>query len=109
MQLDQAVAFLHNVDDLSCQKSLAEVNSGSDPALLSRLDQGLPDIVFFSLQQKNLDLRLGAFLHAVQSGGNYLCIVDDKAVARSQIVHNILKMAVFHLSGHLVKHHQSGA
>ena len=83
MELDQAVALLHNVNDLAGQKSLAEIDSGSDLAFFSRFDQGLPDIVFFSLEQKNLDLCLSAFLHAIQSGRNYFCIVDDKAVTRS--------------------------
>ena len=82
-KLDQAVALLHNVTDLAGQKSLAEIDSGSDLAFFSRFDQGLPDIVFFSLEQKNLDLCLSAFLHAIQSGRNYFCIVDDKAVTRS--------------------------
>ena len=82
-KLDQAVALLHNVNDLAGQKSLAEIDSGSDLAFFSRFDQGLPDIVFFSLEQKNLDLCLSAFLHAIQSGRNYFCIVDDKAVTRS--------------------------
>ena len=83
MELDQAVALLHNVNDLAGQKSLAEIDSGSDLAFFSRFDQGLPDIVFFSLEQKNLDLCLSAFLHAIQSGRNYFCIVDDKVVTRS--------------------------
>ena len=83
MELDQAVALLHNVNDLAGQKSLAKIDSGSDLAFFSRFDQGLPDIVFFSLEQKNLDLCLSAFLHAIQSGRNYFCIVDDKAVTRS--------------------------
>ena len=62
MELDQAVALLHNVNDLAGQKSLTKIDSGSDLAFFSRFDQGLPDIVFLSLEQKNLDLCLSAFL-----------------------------------------------
>ena len=59
--MNQTVSFFYHIQNFCFQQSAAKFNSGSWFHLLTRLYQSFPDIIFLSLQQKDLDFTTGAF------------------------------------------------
>ena len=66
VELDQSVSFVYYINDLTLQDSVSESDLCSRTSLFTRLDQTLPDIIFPSLQEKDLNCALavkGCFLN----------------------------------------------
>ena len=105
-KLDQAVSFLHHVDDLPFQQPAAKGNPGAHSGFLSWFYQCFPDVVFPPFQEEYLDLCLGSLLDAEQPCRDHLCIIDDQAVSGIQVIDHLFKNMVLHLSRLPVQHHQ---
>ena len=108
MKLNQTVSFLDHIDNFTGKKSFAKNNLCAWFCLFPGFYQCLPDIIFFSLEQKHFNFCLRVFFYTKQSRRNYLGIVNHQAVSRMQIFQYICKMLVFHLTRLTVKHHQTG-
>ena len=55
VELDQSVTFIYHIQDLALQNPISESDLCSRAGLFARLDQTLPDIIFPSLQEKDLN------------------------------------------------------
>jgi len=108
MELDQTVSFLDHINNFTGKKSFSKNNLCAWFCLFTRLYQSLPDIIFFSLEQKHFNLSLRIFFYTKQSRRNYLGIINYQAISRMQIFQNIRKMLVFHIPRLTVKYHQTG-
>ena len=105
-ELDKAVSFLRLSDDGPLQEPAAEAHHSAGAALLSRLHQGLPNVVLLPREKQHLDLRAGALFLADQPGGDDLCVVDDEAVPFPEISLNVPEGPVLDLPGLPVQDHQ---
>ena len=64
LEADQAVSLVYHIDDFCLQQAAAEVDARAGSGFLSRLYQGLPDIVCLALQKQHFDVRAGVFFDA---------------------------------------------
>ena len=94
-EADDAVPFLHHINDLACQHSLSKHHTVTEAGTLAGLDKALPGIQIMLAKQEQFNARFGSALGvAVESRGNDLGVVDDQHVLGSDVVENIIKMLV---------------
>ena len=105
-ELHKAVSFFRLPDDSSFQKSVPELDDCACTAFLPGLHQGFPDVVFFSGEKQDLDLRAGPFLHADEPRRDHLGVVDHQAVPASQILFDVPEGLVFRFPSLPVQDHQ---
>ena len=109
VELHQAVAALLLGRDRRGERAVAEREFSTGMQLSARLGKAFPDAAAFVLQKQQLHGSARRHAVAEQARGQHARIVHHKAVARLQVVHDIIKMPVLQLAGLPVEHHQAGA
>ena len=102
----KAVAVLGLPHNFADEFSLAEADLRADRALSAGLYESLPGSVLFSCEEQHFDFRAGADLLADEARRNYLCVVQDQAVAGLQVLCNVPEMSVLNLAALPVQHHE---
>ena len=68
LELDQAVSFLHYINDLAFQDPVSKNDLRARAGFFARLYQTFPDIIFFPFQKKNLNKSSCLFLVTIKTG-----------------------------------------
>ena len=105
---DQPVSFIHHINNLSFQESVAKTDPCPRFRLSSRLNKSFPHIILFPFQKQNFDLCSCFFLCSDQAGRNHFRVIDHKAVSRVQIIHNFPECMMLRLSSLFVEDKESG-
>ena len=111
---DQSIALVNYIDDLADQGTIlsssiraAKEDRRAHLTFLPGLYKTLPGIGGLSDKEKYLDFSESPLSHAVETGRDYFRIIDDKGVARLQVIDHILERIVGDFAGHRVKMHKS--
>ena len=94
-----SAAVVRDVGHGACEPSIAKGKDGARFRPLARLAEALPEVQFSLLQQQELDDRSRLLLDPVDAGRQDAGVVQDEAVAGTQIVEDVRKMTVFDLAG----------
>ena len=108
MELHQAVAALLLGRDRRGERAVAERELRTGVQLAARLGKAFPDAAALVLQEQQLHGAARRHAVAEQARGQHARIVHHKAVARLQVVHDIIKMPVFQRTGLPVQHQKPG-
>ena len=107
-KLCKAVAVRQNVNNLG-EEHIME----SEPVTLSRFfartRNNLPDIVALIVEKQKLYNGARVYPRAVETCGKHLGIVENEAVARLYILHDIAEYIVFYRACLFIEHHKSRA
>ena len=90
------------VDDLSHHRTtVVEEEFVADANLAGRLNEHVPQahLLVQLAQQEHLNLGIGLLLRSIETGGEYLRVVEDEGVALVEIVEYITEIEVFALDG----------
>ena len=106
--MNEAVAFFHNVGDLTVEQSFAKHKLHADACTLAGLDQALPSIQFVLTEQEQLDECFFSTLYvSVNARRNNLGVIDNQHVTLVKVIEDIIKMTVCDALLGSVKHHQA--
>ena len=108
MEVDDPVSIFQHLPDGGSQPAVAKGDLGALPQTLARVNDALPSAFPQIPQQQDFYSTPRAGLLAIEPGGDHFRVVDDEAVPRGQIFPDLIKMAVGHLAGLPVQHHQAG-
>ena len=88
---------------------LAEVEFVADADFSRGVYEHIPQAQFLIelAQEKHLDTRAGFLLVAVETGGEYLGVVENKDIVLVEVVEHFLEHLVLYLAGLAVEHHHA--
>ena len=102
-----AAGFLHVFHDGAMQQPIAEAAHRTRLQPTARTHQRFPVRGVDAAKQQHLHGYAGVLLHAQQTGGDDLRLIDDQRVTGIQIVHNVVKMLMLNGARVPVQHHQA--